>query len=121
MMLRTNTVTSHLTKVSQFFDELIAIGEQIDDDEMVRVSLNGFSKPWNNFVHVIVIREKLHDWERIWDDFMQEELRLDSRSTSQLHGEDEENVSLATKGQNKFMKGPNDGAKKKGEHKKNMI
>ena len=43
------------------------------DEELVRIALNGFSKPWDTFVKGVVAREKLPDWQRIWDEFVQEE------------------------------------------------
>lgn len=53
------------------------------------------------------------NWERLWDDFTQEELRLGSESTSQQRGgDDEESVALYTKGKKKTKKfGPKGGAK----------
>jgi hypothetical protein len=41
----------------------------------VRTTLNGFSKQWVVFVEDSVAREKLPNWERLWDDFVQEETR----------------------------------------------
>lgn len=54
----------------------------------------------------------MHDWERLWSDFMQEELRLSvvwgTTSNNSSKGskveKEEENVAIASKG--KVMKGP---------------
>jgi hypothetical protein len=43
---------------------------------MVRTDLNNFTKPLGPFVHGIVAREVMPTWERMWDDFVQEETRL---------------------------------------------
>jgi hypothetical protein len=43
---------------------------------MVRTTLNNFTKPWGPFVRDIVSREVMPTWERMWDDFIQEETRL---------------------------------------------
>ena len=63
-------------------------------------------------------------WERIRDDFVQEELRVGSTSTSSQRGGGEEDiVSLAAKGKKKTSKkGPKDGDKKKkgGEQQRDM-
>lgn len=40
-------------------------------------------------------------WERLWDDFVQEELRIHSGSTSQREEDDEEIVALSTMGKKK--------------------
>ena len=41
--------------------------------------------------------EKILDWERLWDDFTQEELRIDATQASQPKSEEEENVALHVK------------------------
>jgi hypothetical protein len=60
-------------------DELSAIEEIVDPDSMVRTTLNSFTKPWGPSVRGIVARELLPTWERLWDDFVQEETRLNLR------------------------------------------
>ena len=58
------------------------------------------------FVEALVARENLPTWDRICDDFVQEETRRGllqcSASTSR---EDEEDVALTAKGKKKFKKG----------------
>jgi hypothetical protein len=73
-MTRSNTVTTYLTRIRQVRDELVAIGEAVDDSKLVRTALKGFTKEWTPFIKGIVAREKLLDWSRLWDDFVQEEL-----------------------------------------------
>ena len=52
------------------------------DEELVLIALNGFSKPWDTFVKVVVARENLPDWQRLWDEFVQEETRMSQGSSS---------------------------------------
>jgi hypothetical protein len=79
----------------------------------VHVALNGFSKSWGVFVHGVVAREKLFEWKRLWDDFVQEEIKLGpSGSSSSPRIVDDEGLSLASKGKDK--------AKKKGGKKKDI-
>ena len=59
--------------MTQVRDKLGAVGEAIVDSDLVRTTLNGVSKQWAIFVEGIVSREKLPSWERLWDDFVQEE------------------------------------------------
>ena len=40
------------------------------DEKLVRIALNGFTEPWDTFVKGVVAREKLLDWQRLWDDFV---------------------------------------------------
>jgi hypothetical protein len=84
-MLDFETVTSYLGRFTQIRDELAAVGEIVDPDFLVRTTLNSFSKPWGSFVRGIVAREVMPTWERLWDDFVQEELRCSSGSSGQQH------------------------------------
>ena len=82
---------------------------------MIRVALNGFSKSWESFICGIVARENMPSWERLWDDFVQEELRVGSVSSNGHRGGEEDTVALAAKGKKKkvIQKGPKEGDKKK--------
>jgi hypothetical protein len=64
---------------------MAAVGEIVDPMVLVRTSLNNFSKPWGYFLQGIVAREVIPSWERLWDDFVHEELRCISRSSGQQH------------------------------------
>jgi hypothetical protein len=96
-MAKGESVVTYLTKFTQIRDELAVVGEAVDETELVRTTLNGFTKQWEVFVRGVVAREKLPDWERLWDDFTQEELRLDATQASQPKSEEEENVALHAK------------------------
>jgi hypothetical protein len=43
-MEKGESVVQYLTHLTQIKDELATVGEKIDDSEIVRVALNGFSK-----------------------------------------------------------------------------
>ena len=104
-------VTTYLTRISAVWDELAAVGEKVAPTELVRTAVNRASKSWGAFVQAIVGRENLPDWERLWDDFVQEETRRSLVQGSTSHsGVDDENVALAAKGKKK--KGPKKGGAK---------
>ena len=109
------SVTTYLTRVSYVRDELVIAGETVDNAELIRVALNGFSKSWETFVQGIVARENMPSWERLWDDFVQEELRVGLGSSSGQQGGDEDIVALAAEGKKKKVnrKGPKEGHKRK--------
>jgi hypothetical protein len=70
----------------------------------VRQALNSFTKPWGPFVRGIVAREALPTWERMWDDFVQEEIRLASEAYGQRQqqiGQGEEDLALWAKSKKK--------------------
>ena len=72
-MIDADTVTTYLTKISQVRDKLGAAGEKVEDEELVKYALNGFTTKWQTFVQGVVAREKLLDWKILWDNFVQEE------------------------------------------------
>jgi hypothetical protein len=105
-MAKGEGVIPYLTRLTQIRDELGAVGSKTEDFELVRIALNGFSKPWDSFVRGIVAREKLPDWQCLWDDFVQEEIRLGQASGSSTTSQvvDEEALALASKGKGKSKK-----------------
>ncbi len=100
-MMEADSVTAYLTKITQVRDELSAAGEKVEEEELVRHALNGFSAKWHTFVKGVVARDKLPDWTRLWDDFVQEESREGILQSPP--GGDDENVALvaAAKGKKK--------------------
>jgi hypothetical protein len=66
----------------------------VDDSELVRTTLKGFTKEWTLFIKGVVAREKFPDRSRLWDDFVQEELR-DEELNGGKYKKDDENIPLA--------------------------
>ena len=58
-MARGESVTTYVTRVSQVQDELAAVVDTVDNAELIRVALNGFSKSWETFIRGIVARENM--------------------------------------------------------------
>jgi hypothetical protein len=58
-MTKTDSVASFFTRFLQIRDELATVGEIVDPLELVRTTLNGFSKLWERFVRGIVAREHM--------------------------------------------------------------
>jgi hypothetical protein len=82
-MLEDETVTSFLGRYTQIRDELATIGEVVNPNSLVTQAMNSFTKPWGPFVRGIVAREVMPTWERMWDDFVQEEIRLAAEASRQ--------------------------------------
>jgi hypothetical protein len=51
------------------------------DAELVNMALNGFPMSWEPFVKGICARENLLDFQRLWDDCIQEETRMESKDS----------------------------------------
>jgi hypothetical protein len=75
-MLEDESVTSFLGRYTQIRDELGVVGEVVNPNSLVRKTMNNFTKPWGPFLRGIVAREVMPTWGRMWDDFVQEEIRL---------------------------------------------
>jgi len=58
-MSKTDSVTGYLIGITQVRDQLGAVSMTVTDVELVRVALNGFTKPWTSFIEGICAREKL--------------------------------------------------------------
>jgi uncharacterized membrane protein YgcG len=117
-MLEDESVTSFLARFTQIRDELGAVGEVIVPNSLVRQALHSFTKPWASFIQGIVAREALPTWERMWDDFAQEEIRLASESSGQRQqqsGQGDEELALWTKGKKKTGRGGQQGPKTGGQ------
>jgi hypothetical protein len=67
-------------RFSQIKDQLAAIGDPIEDTELVTNQLNGFPSSWDPFVQWICARIKLAKFNKLWLDCTQEESRLISKS-----------------------------------------
>ena len=109
-MAKGEVVISYLTRISQVRDELAVVGEVVPNAELVRIAMNGVSKPWVVFVEALEARENIPTWDRICDDFVQKETRRGLvQSNASTSREDEENVALTAKGKKKFKKGSKKG------------
>ena len=75
--------------------------------------MNSFTKPWGPFVRSIVAREVMPTWERMWDDFVQEETRLAAEASGQQQQavQGVEDLALWTKGKKKTGRGGRQGPK----------
>jgi hypothetical protein len=82
-MLEDESITSFLGRYTQIIDELAAVGEVVNPNSLVRQAMNSFTKLWGPFVWGIVAREVMPTWERMWDDFVQEDIRLVAEASRQ--------------------------------------
>jgi hypothetical protein len=118
-MLKDESVTSFLARFTQIRDELGAVGEVIVPNSLVRQALHSFTKQWAPFIQGIVAREALPTWERMWDDFAQEEIRLASEAPGQQQQQQtvsgDEELALWTNGKKKTGHGGRQGPKTGGQ------
>lgn len=117
-MAKADSATTYLTKITSVRDELAAVGEIIAPTELVRIALNGLPKTWENFVDGIVAWENLPDWERLWDDCIQNEIKKNYLGEAK-QVEEVDNVALLARGKKGRAKkqASNSGCKSKGKGK----
>ena len=76
---KSETIANFFTRISQIKDQLAAIGDPVEDVELVTTTLNGFPPSWDPFVQGICARRKLPKFDKLWVDCSQEESRLISK------------------------------------------
>jgi hypothetical protein len=102
-MIGSYMMTNYLTWIRQVRDELVAVGETMDDSELVRTSLEGLTKEWTPLIKRIMAQEMLHDWSRLWDEFVKEELQ-DEYLNGGRHKNDENLAFVNQTKKGKFKK-----------------
>ena len=70
-----DTISTYLNKLTTCRDELGSVGITTSDDDMASLALLDLPKSWNSYQDSVNGREKLSDWEQLWLDLMQEEIR----------------------------------------------
>jgi hypothetical protein len=84
----------------------------VEDKELVNKALNGFSPQWETFVHEVCAQENLPSWKRPWDDYIQEEIWMESKGSRQRGDSDHALIGQTKKGRGK---GPNKSKEKSEE------
>jgi hypothetical protein len=90
-MNKSETIANFFTRISQIKDQLAAIGDPVEDVELVTTTLNGFPPSWDPFVQGICARRRLPKFDKLWSDCTQEESRLISKTQKT---NEEENQAL---------------------------
>ena len=81
-----------MTRVSHFKEQLSAIGDTLDEDELVMTALNGLTRPWDSFIQTQCARKESMKFDIVWEDYIQEESRVVNREALLI----EYDKSLAT-------------------------
>jgi hypothetical protein len=112
-MSKTNIVVSYMTRITKLRDQLGAIGTKVEDKELVSIALNGLVPSWKPFVQGVYACENLPPFANLWDDIVQEEIRLQSCSRKQEEVEEIALVKRTKKGSKKGYKKKAQGTRKK--------
>ena len=72
------SIQSYFTRVSQIREQIEAIGDSVEEVELVMTTMNGLPRPWDPLFKGICSRRKLTKFGRLWEDCTQE-ARLEAR------------------------------------------
>jgi hypothetical protein len=61
---KTDTIASYLMKITELRDQQVAIGNNIEENELVWISVNGFGPSWHQFVHHVCACEHLPSFKK---------------------------------------------------------
>ena len=89
------SIQDYFTSVSQFKEQLEAIGDNLDWDELVMTALNGLTRPWESFIQMMCARKESMKFDVVWEDCIQEETRVANREA--LLKEDDQALATHTK------------------------
>jgi hypothetical protein len=96
-MQKGETIQEYFSRISQFMEQLEAIGDTLDEDKLVMIALNGLTRPWDAFIQTICARkEKLH-FDSLWEECIQEEARVANKEAILSRDEDQA-LAAHTKG-----------------------
>ena len=94
-MYQGESIQDYFTRISKFKEQLEAIGESLDEDELVMTALNGLTRPWDSFIQTMCARKESMKFDIVWEDCIQEEARVANREA--LLKEDDQALATHTK------------------------
>jgi hypothetical protein len=79
-MQKGETIQEYFSRISPFKEQLEAIGDTIDEEELVTIALNGLTRPWDAFIQIICARTEKLLFDGLWEECIQEETRDDDQT-----------------------------------------
>ena len=105
-MQDSKSIQSYFTRVSQIREQIEAIGDSVEEAELVMTTMNGLPRPWDPFIKGIYTQRKLTKFSGLWEDCMQEEARLEAHEEKLGQEENQALTVQARKGKNKVEDRP---------------
>jgi hypothetical protein len=88
-MQKGETIHDYFSRISQFKEQLEAIGDNLDEDELILTTLNGLTRPWDAFIQTICARKEKLQFDSLWEECVQEEARVANREAVLSRDEDQ--------------------------------
>jgi hypothetical protein len=67
-MQRGESIQEYFSRISQFKEQLEAIRDAIDEDELIMTTLNGLPRPWDTFIQTICARKEKLKFDSLWEE-----------------------------------------------------
>jgi hypothetical protein len=88
-MQKGETIHDYFSRISQFKEQIEAIGDNLDEDELIMIALNGLTRPWDAFIQTNYARKEKLQFDSLWEECVQEEARVANREAVLLRDEDQ--------------------------------
>ena len=95
------TMKSYFSRVSHIKEKLESIGDMVEEEEVVIPTLNGLPREWDSFIGGICARRRLIELNKIWEECVQEEGRIENREENLNYNEDQDLATHTKNGRNK--------------------
>lgn len=92
-------------KITELKDQLNAIGDSIENKDLVMLAMNGLPHSWESFIQGISRRNELPKFDRLRADRIQEECRLEVRGFGRKSHHEEDYVLTAHTSKRRGRKG----------------
>ena len=66
-MQKGETIQDYFSRVTHFKEQLEAIGDNLDEDELIMTTLNGLTRPWDAFIQTIFARKQKLQFDSLWE------------------------------------------------------
>jgi hypothetical protein len=96
-MQKGESIQEYFSRISEFKEQLEAIGDTIGEDKLIMTALNGLTIPWDAFIQTICARKEKLQFDSLWEECIQEESKVANREVL-LSRDEDQSLSTHTKG-----------------------
>ena len=117
-MQSSESIHSYFSRANQIREQMEAIGDAVENEEIVMSTLNGLPRVWDGFIQGVCTRRKnkLPKFKSLWEEAMQEEARKEARDEKIGSTEDQALAAQTKKRKEKKFSGSPRKARKSGKH-----
>lgn len=89
-MQKNNTIMHYMRRITRRRDELGGFGFNVAKEDLLSLALLGLPKSWHSYQDSVDKSEKLSNWECLWSNLVQEEIRWNTKDGTSCKDEDGE-------------------------------